>query len=102
MAITELISRLRQIVGAQHVLTAAADVEPYVQDWRGICVGATPAVVRPANAEEIAAVLKLCAEAGTPVVPQGGNTGMCMASVPRAGHSEIVLSVARLNRILKV
>src|SRR5436190_10279855 len=97
-----VIDRMREVVGAHNVLTDKADVEPYTLDWRGIYVGATPAVVRPANAEEIAAVVKLCTETGTPLVPQGGNTGMCMASVPRAGHSEIVLSLGRLNHIREV
>jgi len=97
-----LLERLRTIVGPQGLLTDPKDTEPYVQDWRGIYKGETAAVVRPANTEEVAAVMKLCAETGTPVVPQGGNTGMCMASVPRAGQHEIVLSLARMNRILKV
>jgi FAD/FMN-containing dehydrogenase len=99
---TNIVERLRRVVGEQNVLTAAADVEPYVKDWRGIYVGTTPAVVRPANTEEVAAVVKLCAETGTPIVPQGGNTGMCMASVPRKGANEIVVSLARLNRIREV
>jgi FAD/FMN-containing dehydrogenase len=97
-----LIQHLRRIVGEPNVLTAPAEVEPYVQDWRGIYVGATPAVVRPANTAEVAAVVTLCCEAGASLVPQGGNTGMCMASVPRAGFGEIVLSLARLNRIREV
>jgi len=97
-----LLERLRTIVGPQGLLTDPKDTEPYVQDWRGIYKGETAAVVRPANTEEVAAVMKLCAETGTPVVPQGGNTGMCMASVPRAGQHEIVLSLARMNRILEV
>src|SRR5687768_17041897 len=99
---SSIIERLRGIVGAQNVLTEAADIEPYVKDWRGVYVGATPAVVRPANTEEIATIVKLCAETGTPIVPQGGNTGMCMASVPRKGTNEIVVSLARLNRIREV
>lgn len=102
MEIDELIERLRAIVGPGHVLTEPADVEPYVLDWRGIYRGATPAVVRPANAEEVAAVVKLCAQTATAIVPQGGNTGMCMGSVPRVGRGEIVLSLARLNRIREV
>jgi FAD/FMN-containing dehydrogenase len=97
-----LLERLRAIVGPQGLLTGPKDTEPYVQDWRGIYKGETAAVVRPANTGEVAAVMKLCAETGTPVVPQGGNTGMCMASVPRAGQHEIVLSLARMNRILEV
>src|SRR6185295_8376498 len=87
---------------SQGVLTQAADVEPYINDWRGLYHGSTPAVVRPANTEEVAAVVKLCAETKTAIVPQGGNTGMCMAAVPRIGKNEIVLSLGRLNRIRKV
>src|SRR5687767_12309322 len=102
MAKNDVIERVRGIVGAQGLLTAPNDVEPYVLDWRGIYRGETKAVVRPANTEEVAAVVKLCAETGTALVPQGGNTGMCMASVPRAGKNEIVLSLARLNRIREV
>ncbi|MGZ8157141.1 MAG: FAD-binding oxidoreductase [Burkholderiales bacterium] len=102
MPIENLIERLRAIVGPQAVLTDRADVEPYVNDWRGMYFGATPAVVRPASTEEVAAVVRACAENGNPLVPQGGNTGMCMASVPRAGRNEIVLSLARMNRILQV
>jgi FAD/FMN-containing dehydrogenase len=59
-------------------------------------------VVRPGSAEEVAAVTKLCAEAGCAIVPQGGNTGMCMAAVPRVGRSEIVLALGRMNRIRQV
>ena len=97
-----LIERIAAIVGPQGLLTEARDLEPYVVDWRGIYRGATPAVVRPASTEQVAAVVKLCAENATPIVPQGGNTGMCGASVPNADGSEIVLSLARMNRVLEV
>src|SRR5687767_718827 len=96
---SSVLTRIAKLVGEHAVLTAPNDVEPYILDWRGIYRGETSAVVRPANTEEAAAVVKLCAETGTALVPQGGNTGMCMASVPRAGKNEIVLSLARLNRI---
>ena len=99
---TKLIERLRAIVGPANVLTDPAELEPYVNDWRGIYRGSTPAAVRPASTEEVAAVVTLCAQTATAIVPQGGNTGMCMASVPRAGRNEIVLSLARLNRIREV
>jgi FAD/FMN-containing dehydrogenase len=98
----DLIQKLRMAVGLQHVLTEAADVEPYVLDWRGIYRGTTPAVVRPVSTEEVAAVMSACAAAKVAIVPQGGNTGMCMASVPRAGREEIVLCLARMNRIRAV
>ncbi|HEX6005296.1 MAG TPA: FAD-binding oxidoreductase, partial [Burkholderiales bacterium] len=97
-----LIERIAAIVGPQGLLTDAADVEPHVVDWRGIFRGATPAVVRPANTEEVAAVVKLCAESRTPIVPQGGNTGMCGASVPHASGNEIILTLSRMSRVLEV
>src|SRR5690349_8660251 len=94
-----VIERLQQIVGADHVLTRDADVEPYVVDWRGRFHGSARAVVRPASTEEVAAVVGACAEAGVPVVPQGGNTGMCGAATPDGGGQAIVLSLARLRAI---
>ena len=97
-----LVDALKSAVGAAHVLTAPAEVEPFVLDWRGIYRGESPAVVRPGSVEEVAAVIRLCAASRTAVVPQGGNTGMCMAAVPRAGRNEIVLSLGRMNRIRKV
>ncbi|MFO0517399.1 MAG: FAD-binding oxidoreductase [Betaproteobacteria bacterium] len=96
-----VIDRIRSAIGAQAVLTAATDIEPYIVDWRGVYRGAAAAVVRPANTAEVAAVMRICAETGTPVVPQGGNTGMCGASVP-GGPREVVLSLARMNKVLAV
>jgi FAD/FMN-containing dehydrogenase len=96
-----LIERLAAIVGPQGLITDPRDLEPYVVDWRGVYRGATPAVVRPASTDEVAKVIKLCAETRTPIVPQGGNTGMCGASVPTGGR-EVVLSLARLNRVREV
>jgi FAD/FMN-containing dehydrogenase len=97
-----VIEKIRQTVGPQGILTAAADLEPYIVDWRGVYRGAAAAVVRPASAAEVAAVMKICADSGTPLVPQGGNTGMCGASVPNAGGGEIVLTLSRMNKILDV
>ena len=94
-----VIERLQQIVGPEHVLTHAGDVEPYVVDWRGRYHGIARAVVRPAGTEEVAAVVCACAEAGAPIVPQGGNTGMCGAATPDRSGSEIVLSLARMRAI---
>ena len=94
-----LIERIAAIVGPQGLITDPRDMEPYVVDWRGYHRGVTPAVIRPANAAQVAAVVKLCAETATPLVPQGGNTGLCGGSVPTASGTEIVLSLSRMNRI---
>ena len=93
---------LAAIVGEPALLTSDQDVEPFVVDWRGVYRGHTAAVVKPANTEQVAAIVKLCADSGTPLVPQGGNTGMCGASVPRPDSHEVVLSLTRMNRILNV
>ncbi|HUF80358.1 MAG TPA: FAD-binding oxidoreductase [Burkholderiales bacterium] len=97
-----VLARLRAVVGPAGWVTDPHELEPYVVDWRGLYRGATPAVVRPASTAELASVMKICAETRTAVVPQGGNTGMCGASVPHAEGAEIVLSLGRMNRILGV
>jgi FAD/FMN-containing dehydrogenase len=94
-----VLERLRDIVGVDHVLTSDADVAPYVVDWRGRYHGVARAVVRPADTAEVAAVVRTCAEAETPIVPQGGNTGMCGAATPDRDGEEIVLSLARMRAI---
>ncbi|RLJ62843.1 FAD-binding oxidoreductase [Sulfurisoma sediminicola] len=88
---------LAAIVGAPHVLSAAADTAPYCTDWRGRYVGSALCVVRPGSTAEVAAVVKACAAAGVAVVPQGGNTGLCGGATPTQG--EVVVSLVRLNRI---
>ncbi len=97
-----LLERLGAAVGPQGLITDARDLEPYALDWRGYYRGITPAVVRPASTAEVSAVLKICSETRTAVVPQGGNTGMCGASTPDAGGDAIVLNLGRMNRILEV
>ena len=99
---TATISRLGAVVGAQGLFTDPADLEPYVNDWRGIYRGGAAAVVRPATAEQVAAVVKICAETHTPIVPQGGNTGMCGATVPNASDNPVVIAMGRMNRIRNV
>jgi FAD/FMN-containing dehydrogenase len=92
-------ARLAGITGERNVLTATADVAPYLTDWRGRYHGTALAVVRPGSTDEVAAVVRACAAAGVAIVPQGGNTGMCGGATPDASGREIVLSLARLNRV---
>jgi FAD/FMN-containing dehydrogenase len=98
-AIAPLLSAIRAVVGDRGLLTDPADTAAYSEDWRRLYQGRTQAVIRPATAQETAAVVRLCAEAGVPIVPQGGNTSMVGGAVPAADGSELVLSTARLNHV---
>ena len=93
-----LIDALRAAVGAEQVLTEG-DLSAWELDWRKRYRGRALAVVRPGSTAEVAAVVKLCAAHGTAVVPQGGNTGLVGGGVPDASGTQVLLSLARLNRI---
>jgi len=91
-----LLRDLAAVAGGPHVLTGDATAG-YAVDWTGRFRGDPPAVVRPRDTVQVAAVLALCSSAGIPVVPQGGNTGLVGGGVPV--HGEVVLSLARLDRL---
>jgi FAD/FMN-containing dehydrogenase len=93
-----LIERLRGAVGAANVLTDG-DLSAWEMDWRKRSRGKALAVVRPASTGEVAAVVRACAAAGTPIVPQGGNTGLVVGGVPDASGREVVLSLTRMNKV---
>src|SRR3712207_1403887 len=82
-----VIDDLRRIVGAAHLLLDDDVRAPYETDWTRRWSGRAAAVVRPGSTEEVAAVLRACAGHDAAVIPQGGNTGMVGASVPR-GEAE--------------
>ena len=94
--------RLAGIVGAGGLLTEPADMAPYLVDERERYRGAAPAVVRPSTVEQVASVVALCAAEKIPIVPQGGNTGLCGAATPDGSGRELVLSLTRLNRVREV
>ena len=93
-----LLHSLRAVVGANQVLTEG-DLTAFEVDWRKRYRGRALAVVRPASAAEVAAVVQACAAHGASLVPQGGNTGLVGGGVPDASGTQIVLSLVRMNRI---
>jgi FAD/FMN-containing dehydrogenase len=97
-----LLAALTELVGQPGLLTDPFDTAPYLEDWRRIYHGRTPAVVRPATTAELAAVVRYCAQAGVGMVPQGGNTGMVGGATPSESGGEVVISLARLNRVRAV
>jgi len=98
----DLLARLRATVGAAQVLThedPGADLSAWEQDWRKRARGRALAVVRPGSTTEVAAMVRACAEAGVSIVPQGGNTGLVVGSVPDDSGTQVVLSLTRMNRV---
>ncbi|MGZ8255541.1 MAG: FAD-binding oxidoreductase, partial [Burkholderiaceae bacterium] len=90
------------MVGAANVLTDPSDTAPFLTDWRKRYTGRALAVVRPATTDEVAAVMKACAESRTPVVPLGGNTGLVGGGTPDDSGRAVVLSLTRMNRVRAV
>ena len=98
---TELLESLRATLGAAHVLTEG-DRSAWEVDWRRRWRGKALAVVRPGSTEEVAAVVRLCVQHGTAVVPQGGNTGLVGGGVPDDSGTQVLLSLQRLNRVREI
>ena len=92
---------IRAAVGPKGIVDDAQEIERYVTETRGMYRGRAGLVVRPASTAEVAEVVKLAAAARLPIVPQGGNTGLCGGGVPQDEHA-IVLALGRMNRIRKI
>jgi FAD/FMN-containing dehydrogenase len=95
-----LLARFAAIVGEKYAITDPQAQTPYVVEMRDLYRGHTPMVLRPGSVAEVSLILKLANETSTPIVPQGGNTGLVGGQI--AFNNEIVLSLTRLDRIREV
>jgi FAD/FMN-containing dehydrogenase len=95
-------SALSELVGARYVLTDVQDIQPYIIEQRDLWHGKALCVVRPASTAEVAAVLRYCHETNTPVVPQGGNTGLVGGQVPDPSGTQVILSLNRLDKVREI
>jgi FAD/FMN-containing dehydrogenase len=100
--VASAVGRIRRALGPGSCLTAPAEIEPFLVDFRALYHGATPLVVCPASTNDVAVVLAICNEARVGVVPQGGNTSYCGGATPSESGDQIVLSLRRLNRVRSV
>ncbi|HZP19524.1 MAG TPA: FAD-binding oxidoreductase [Bauldia sp.] len=94
-----VLARFAAIVGSGNALTAPEAMHPFLIEQRDRFVGVSPMVLRPGSTDEVAAIVKLAAETGTAIVPQGGNTGLVGGQVPDRSGNQVVVSLTRLNRI---
>jgi FAD/FMN-containing dehydrogenase len=94
-----LLAEFADVIGEEYVLSNGADKEPYLTDWGKRFKGNALAVLRPKNASEVAALVKICKRHRVPIVPQGGNTGLCGGATPDASGHAVVICLRRLNQI---
>ncbi|MFM9033106.1 MAG: FAD-binding oxidoreductase [Mycobacterium sp.] len=95
-----MVELLAGIVGTAHLSTEADVLTARSVDWTGRYRGTASALVRPADTEELAAVLRTCRDAGAPVTVQGGRTSLVAGTVPE--HRDVLLSTERLAGIGEV
>jgi D-lactate dehydrogenase (cytochrome) len=100
--VASLVQRIRDVVGPTGWLATPEDIAPHLSESRGLLHGHTALVVRPRNTAEVAEIVRLCAAAHVPIVPQGGNTGLCGGGAPVQPGPNVVLSLGRMNRIRSV
>ena len=98
----DILSRIAAVVGDKGWTNDPETLAPHLEERRGLFHGATPIMVSPADTGQVAEVVRICAEAGLPVVPQGGNTGLCGGAVPHESGGEILLSLSRLKRVREI
>lgn len=97
-----LLDRFVSIVGKNNAIRTDDGIAPFVTERRGLFPGCSGLVLKPYDTSEVAQILTLASETGTPVVPQGGNTGLVGGQMPDQSGQAIVLSLSRLNRIREI
>ncbi|MCR4521436.1 MULTISPECIES: FAD-binding oxidoreductase [Bosea] len=97
-----ILDRMAGIVGAKNIITDADAMVPYLKEWRDLFRGKAQGIVRPGSTAEVAELVKLAAETGTVLVPQGGNTGLVGGQIPISEGREVILSLQRLDKIRAV
>ncbi|MFZ6775236.1 FAD-binding oxidoreductase [Undibacterium sp. Ji83W] len=99
---TEFLAACTNILGNDFVITNATDQYPYLIDWRQRYLGKALAVLLPQSTNEVASLVRLCAAHQVACVPQGGNTGLVLGSIPDQSGQAVVISLKRMNRVLAV
>ncbi|WP_300541513.1 FAD-binding oxidoreductase [Maricaulis sp.] len=95
----DLIDRLKAALGPKGWSEDPHEVAPHVEDWRGRYKGQTPILLKPGTTDEVAAAVRLCAEAGVAITPQGGNTSLCGAATPQG---EVLITLKRMTAVREV
>ena len=92
----DVISRLKAVLGETGWSQDPERLAPKLVEWRDRWSGTTPLLALPRTTAEVAAVVGVCAESGTAITPQGGNTGLVGGQIP---DGEILLSLERMRAV---
>ncbi len=94
--------QLRAELGDKGVVSDAETLAPFLKEQRGRYVGQAGLMIRPANTSEVSRAVTLCKDAGVPLVPQGGNTGLVAGAVPFEQDGAVLINLGRMNRVRNV
>ncbi|MGZ5920677.1 MAG: FAD-binding oxidoreductase [Rhizomicrobium sp.] len=97
---SEIFDRLKDAAGPNGFSEDAGEIAPHLEEWRSRNHGQSPLLLKPATTGQVSAILAICHQTGTAIVPQGGNTGLVGGQIPL--HGEVLLSLRRMNRIRAV
>jgi FAD/FMN-containing dehydrogenase len=92
--------KLSKVVGSKNFSDDPATLKTYATDFSCTPAGAANYVVKPASAEEVSAVIKLCNENHIPVVPCSSKIHFYGATIPKQGG--LVLDMSRMDKILEI
>src|SRR4051812_40318534 len=95
----EFLTALVAALGEKGLTRDPDVIAPWLTDWRGLYHGRALAMALPADTDEVAAIVRLCAKYRVPIVPQGGNTSMVGGATPDATGDSLILSLRRMNRV---
>lgn len=99
---TPFLAAAHALLGERGLTRDPELIEPWLTDWRGRFTGQALALASPASTQEVAALMRLCAEHRVPVVPQGGNSGMSGGATPDTGGGAVLLSLRRMNAVRRI
>ena len=92
----------RDLLDGGGVVDDPERIATYTTDQRQLFTGSTLAVLKPATTKQVADIVRLAAQQGIGIVPQGGNTSYCGGATPDSSGRQIVLALARMNRVREV
>jgi len=98
-AIAEFMTAAAELLGPKGLATDPDVLSPWLTDWRGRYTGRALALATPADTAQVAALVKLCGQYGVPIVPQGGNSGMCGGATPDTSGHELLINMRRMDTI---